>query len=329
MAENQELLMYNRILVPLDGSKVAEQALPYARYLAGKLKIRVDLLRSVDLVGITSSIKTEKALDLDAFISDSVRRSETYLESISKTFPGVAVGRTVSKGKPEEVVIEKASGDGETLIAMATHGRSGINRWLLGSVAEKVLRGTTNPLLLVRATEHGKSDGENTIKRVIVPLDGSTLAEKVLPHVIALAKEMACKTVLLRAYNLSEVMSTFEGYTPDWNALEREAMSYLDGKVQELKSQGLGEVSSRALTKKPAQEIIDVATEEPNSLIAMCTHGRSGVKRWVLGSVTEKVVRHSNSPVLVIPARGRSALPGEKPSEPIDEMHDFLKYSID
>jgi nucleotide-binding universal stress UspA family protein len=329
--------MYKRILVPLDGSKVAEQVLPYARYLAGKLKIPVDLLGAVDLVGITSSIKTEKGLNLDAFISDSVRRSETYLESISKTFPGVAVGRTVSKGKPEEVVIEKAAGDGETLVAMATHGRSGINRWLLGSVAEKVLRGTTNPLLLVRATEHGKSDGENTIKRLVAPLDGSPLAEKVLPHVIALAKEMACKTVLLRGYNLGEVISTFEGYIPDWHELAKEALreamseavSYLDGKVQELKSQGLSEVSSRASEKEPAQEIIDVATEEPNSLIAMCTHGRSGVQRWVLGSVTEKVVRHSNSPVLVIPARDRSALSGEKPSEPIDEMRDFLKYSID
>jgi len=91
--------MYKRILVALDGSKVAEQVLPYARYLAGKLKIRVDLLKAVDLVGITSSIKTEKALDLDAFISDSVRRSETYLESISKTFPGVAVGRDCKQRK--------------------------------------------------------------------------------------------------------------------------------------------------------------------------------------------------------------------------------------
>ena len=325
--------MYKRILVPLDGSKVAEQVLPYARYLARKLKIPVDLLGAVDLVGITSSIKTEKALNLDAFISDSVRRSEAYLESISKTFPGVAVGRTVSKGKPEEVVIEKAASDRETLIAMATHGRSGIDRWLLGSVAEKVLRGTTNPLLLIRATEHGKSDGEITIATVVVALDGSPLAEKVLPHVTALANEMACKTMLLRTYNLSDVMSTFEGYIPNWNALENEAkeeaMSYLDGKVRELKSQGLSEVSSRASEKEPAQEIIHVASEEPNSLIAMCTHGRSGVQRWVLGSVTEKVVRHSNNPVLVIPTRTRSAFPGEKPTEPIEEMRDFLKYPID
>jgi nucleotide-binding universal stress UspA family protein len=107
-----------------------------------------------------------------------------------------------------------------------------------------------------------------------------------------------------------------------------EAMSYLDSKVRELKGQGLIEVSSHASEREAAQEIIDFAAE-PNRLIAMCTHGRSGVKRWVLGSVTERVVRHSNSPVLVIPARGSSVLPGEKRAEPIDEMRDVLKYSID
>jgi nucleotide-binding universal stress UspA family protein len=324
--------MYRRILVPLDGSQVAEQVLPYARYVAGKLKIPLDLLSVVDVVGMTGSMEASSARNLDAFVAENVHRSEAYLEKIGKTFAGVESSHMVIKGKPEEVVIEKAASYGDTLIAMATHGRSGVNRWLLGSVAEKVLRVTTNPLLLVRATKDGKSEGEKVIKRVIVPLDGSPLAEKVLPHVTALAKEMTFETVLLRAYNLRQVISTFEDYVPDWDLLEAEAMgeatNYLNGKVRELKGQGLIEVSSRISEKETAQEIIDLATE-PNSLIAMCTHGRSGIKRWVLGSVTEKVVRHSNCPVLVIPARGNSALPGEKRAEPIDEMRDALKYSLD
>jgi len=300
--------MYSRILVPLDGSKVAEQVLPYARHLAGKFQIPVDLMGAVDLAGIASHIKTEKALNLDAFISDSVRHSEAYLQGISKRFPGLTAGWTVSKGKPEEVVIEKAASDSAALIAMATHGRSGIDRWLLGSVAEKVLRGTSNPLLLVKASGHERGDAESTIQRIIVALDGSPLAERVLPHVTAVAKKMASKMLLLRAYNLGEIVSTFEGPIPDWKALEEQAMAeavkYLDGKVQELKREGLSDVSSRASEKEAAREIIDVAAEEPNSLIAMCSHGRSGVQRWVLGSVTEKVVRHSYCPVLVIPARG-------------------------
>jgi nucleotide-binding universal stress UspA family protein len=277
-------------------------------------------------------MEASNARNLDAFIAENVHRSKAYLEKISKTFTGVASSHMVMKGKPEEVVIENAASYGDTLIAMATHGRSGVDRWLLGSVAEKVLRGATNPLFLVRATKDGKSEGEKIIKRVIVPLDGSPLAEKVLPHVTALAKEMAFETVLLRAYNFRQVISTFEDYVPDWDLLEsqarEESTGYLDGKVRELKGQGLSEVSSCVSEKQAAQEIIDLAAE-PNSLIAMCSHGRSGLKRWVLGSVTEKVARHSNSPVLVIPARGNSALPGEKRAEPIDEMRDALKYSLD
>jgi nucleotide-binding universal stress UspA family protein len=323
--------MYRRILVPLDGSKVAEQVLPYVRYLAGKLKIPVDLLAVVDVVGMTGFMETSNARNLDDFIAENVHRSEAYLEKIGKTFTG-ASGYTVMKGKPEEVVIKTAASYGDTLIAMATHGRSGVDRWLLGSVAEKVLRGATNPLLLVRATKDGKSEGETTIKRVIVPLDGSPMAEKVLPYVTALAKKIMFVTVLLRAYNLKQVISTFEEYIPDWDVLEAEAKaeakSYLGSKVRELKGQGLIDVSTRASDKEPAQEIIDLAGE-PSSLVAMCTHGRSGLKRWVLGSVTEKVVRHSSSPVLVIPARGDSASPGEKRPEPIAEMRDALKYSLD
>lgn len=324
--------MYRRILVPLDGSQVAEQVLPYARYVAEKLKIPVDLLAVVDVVGMTGSMETSNARNLDAFIAENVHCSKVYLEKIGKTFTGVASGHTVMKGKPEEMVIEKAASYGDTLIAMATHGRSGVDRWLLGSVAEKVLRGATNPVLLVRATKDGKSEGQKTIKRVIVPLDGSPIAEKVLPHITILAKEIAFETVLLRAYNLRQVISTFEDYVPDWDMLEAEAMgeaiAYLNGKAQELKGQGLVEVSTRASEKEPAQEIIDVAAE-PDTLIAMCTHGRSGLKRWVLGSVAEKVVRHSNSPVLLIPTRGSAALPGERAAQPIDEMRDALKYSLD
>ena len=123
---------------------------------------------------------------------------------------------------------------------MATHGRSGVDRWLLGSVAEKVLRGTTNPLLLIRAPRMGKAKGRRSLKRVIVPLDGSALAEKVLPHVTALAREITFKTVLLRAYNLRQVISTLEDYIPDWDLLEiqarEEAKAYLQKQGERVKS---------------------------------------------------------------------------------------------
>ena len=191
---------------------------------------------------------------------------------------------------------------------MATRGRSGIHRWLMGSVAEKVLRGATNPLLLVRGDEEGKSDGVATLKSIVVPLDGSKLAEIALPRAVDLAKKLGLEIVLTRAYQipLSNYGVADAAYIPNPNALmnvvKEEAGAYLETKVNELRQNGVEKVSSILLLGSGADEIIDLARTTPDNLIAMCTHGRSGVKRWALGSVTEKVVRHSGDPVLVVRA---------------------------
>jgi nucleotide-binding universal stress UspA family protein len=102
----------------------------------------------VDIAELAFHMSAEKGRYLDAMIEDSVRRSGEYLKKIAQTFSSASVSFAVEKGRAEEVIIAKAVADKETLITMATHGRSGINRWLLGSVAEKVLRGSANPLLL-------------------------------------------------------------------------------------------------------------------------------------------------------------------------------------
>jgi nucleotide-binding universal stress UspA family protein len=299
-------IMYKQMLIPLDGSNVSEQVLPYARSLARKLNLPVELLAVVDVVGLVASLPADEKSNVESLIADTWRGSAVFLERISKTFPEVSVKCAVEKGRPGEVLIEKAAADSGTLIAMATHGRSGIDRWLLGSVAEKVLHGTRNPLLLVRATKSGESDGEAILKRVIVPLDGSLLAEKALPHATVLAKTMNLELMLFRAYTLTQIISTYDDYIPDWNKLEAlskgEATSYLDQKVRELKQNGLTHISPLVLEGEAAQQIIDLAKRTANSLVVICSHGRSGVGRWVLGSVAERVVRHSVGPVLLIRA---------------------------
>jgi nucleotide-binding universal stress UspA family protein len=179
----------------------------------------------------------------------------------------------------------------------------------LGSVAEKVLRGATNPLLLIRATEEAKAEGEATLRSVIVPLDGSELAESVLPTVVELVKELKLKVVLFRAYTipLSALAVDPEGYYVATDekliaGMRDEAIAYLEKKVEEMKKSGIDNISYVAEYGFAADEIISFARKTPDNLIAMCTHGHSGVKRWVLGSVTETVVRHSGDPVLVIRA---------------------------
>jgi nucleotide-binding universal stress UspA family protein len=300
--------MFTRILIPLDGSKTAEKVLPYARFLAGSLKLPVELLAVVDIVEMATHISADRARHLDTMIEDSVRNSEQYLRGVAGTFPGANTKCTVEKGKAEQVIIETAAVDKGTLITMATHGRSGIDRWLLGSVAEKVLRGGTNPMLLVRATEEAKTDGGATLKSIVVPLDGSELAETVLPTVAELAKTLKLEVVLFRAYNIPySAYSSAEGYyAVDYEellkAMREEAVDYLEKKTEAVKKLGIDKVSCVAKEGFAADEIISLSRKSPDNLIAMCTHGRSGVKRWVLGSVTETVVRHSADPVLVIRA---------------------------
>jgi len=285
--------MYTKMLIPLDGSQTAEKVLPFARALAETLKIPIDLLGVIDLSVMVAHIAADKARYLDTLIAQGERSSGVYLKEIAERLPGLSVTCTVERGRPAEAIIERAAADKGTLITMATHGRSGISRWLLGSVAEKVLRGTANPLFLVRGNEEGTTDGSATMRSIIVPLDGSELAESVLPTVVAVVKMLDLEVVLCRVYELpASAYYGAEDYLP----------SYLEQKVEALKAMGLAKVSSVVLEGSGADEIIRFAQTHPDSLVAMCTHGRSGVKRWVLGSVTEKVVRHSGDPVLVVRA---------------------------
>ena len=302
--------MYTRMLIPLDGSKLAENVLPYARALAGAMDLRIELLSVVDTMDFARTTHAGHVRDFDPIIEAAVREGGQYLENVARSFTGITVDNcVVEQGQADQIIIEKAAGDKETLIGMATRGRSGIHRWLMGSVAEKVLRGATNPLLLVRGNEEGKSDGVANLKSIIVPLDGSKVAETVLPRAIELAKKLRLEIVLTRAYQipLSSAYARADApYIPNSDALlnvvREEAGAYLEAKVNELKQNGIEKVSSILLVGSGADEIIDLARSTPDNLIAMCTHGRSGVKRWALGSVTEKVVRHSGDPVLVVRA---------------------------
>jgi nucleotide-binding universal stress UspA family protein len=301
--------MYTRMLIPLDGSKLAENVLPYARALARALELRIDLLSVVDSMDFARTANAGHVRDFDPLIEAAAQEGKRYLEGIARSFGGTKVSYSVEHGVADKIIIENGGGDKETLIAMATRGRSGIHRWLMGSVAEKVLRGAANPLLLVRGNEEGKTEGEAVLKSIVVPLDGSKLAESVLPRAIDLAKKLSLKIVLTRAYQipLSAAYGGAEApYIPNRDALlnlvREEASAYLEEKVNELHQNGIDKVSSILSVGSGADEIIDLARSTPDNLIAMCTHGRSGVKRWALGSVTEKVVRHSGDPVLVVRA---------------------------
>jgi nucleotide-binding universal stress UspA family protein len=301
--------MYTRLLIPLDGSRTAEAVLPYARFLAARLTLPIDLLEVIDVVELGRRISPDKAQFLGSFLENVRKKSEQYLNVIAGTFRDVTVNCIVEQGTAAEVIIAKAAADKGTLINMSTHGHSGIKRWLLGSVAEKVLRGASNPLLLVRARENAKTDGEAILRIVIVPLDGSELAERVLPLVADLAQRLALEVILFRAYTLPVSALAVDPEAAYLVSDEKliaqlrdEAVAYLEKKARTIKETGAEKVSCIAEYGFAADEIIALGKKTPDNLIAMSTHGYSGVKRWTLGSVTETVVRHSGDPVLVIRA---------------------------
>lgn len=285
--------MYKRILIPLDGSKLAEGVLPHAKFLARSLQLRVELMHINDPETAAPSAYAIPGSD--------------YLKEVAATFPAsLTVDCCIENGRAAQVIVDTASRDTSTLITMATHGRSGAQRWLLGSVAQKVLQASINPLLLIRPNEQTRPNGEVRLSTVILPLDGSHLAEKIFPHVVYLANRIKLEVVLIRTYTLPTIgyfMAT--GVSPPaigeiGAKIKQEIASYLQAKVEQLQEQGIEKVSFVAIEGRGPEEIIDLARQTTHNLVAMSTHGRSGIGRWVLGSVTDRVVSYGGDPVLVI-----------------------------
>ena len=299
--------MYTKILVPLDGSKTAEAVLPLARSWSSKLKLPVELIAVVGTAELARSLSAIERFYMNNLVDEETRRCGEYLDRAAKNFFPDGCKSRLEKGSSPDIIIDAAAADKGTLIMMATHGRSGVSRWLLGSVAEKVLRATSNPLLLIRSSDKARADEQASLSSVVVPLDGSDLAEEVLPSVVDLAKKLDLEVILFRAYTVPYAIYGAGGsYTVDQDqllaAIDIDVSRYLEEKADVLRKAGLEKVFCASKEGLSADEIIKFARRTPDNLIAMCTHGRSGVHRWVLGSVTETVVRHSGDPVLVIQA---------------------------
>jgi nucleotide-binding universal stress UspA family protein len=295
--------MYENILVALDGSQLSEAVLTYARFIAAKLKVPIELLHVVDIEAPRSS-SAEQQNRHQNIVAAEQQNSMSYLKKIAASFADLAATKCVVEiGKPAQVIVDRAARDAGSLIAMTTHGRSGFNRWLLGSIADKVLHTAANPLLLVRATNESKNLTEPPLNTIMIALDGSPLAEIVLPHAAELAAKMGVGVVLTRVFGVPTPMFA-EEYGPYveelWEQVESETHDYLDEKAKQMQAQGLTDVSTKAEPGFASEKLIELAHERGGTLLAMCTHGRSGVDRWVLGSVTDRVVRHLGGPVLII-----------------------------
>ena len=304
--------MYNRILVPLDGSYRSEQVLPYVRQLGLELSIPLTLVLVV--VPPPSSISRDLNPDLyqHETVEHQTEHAGSYLGAVAEGLrsEGLSVSTVIPCGVPWQAIVEEARQTPDTLIAMSGHGRSGVARWWLGSVADRVLHLTTGPLLLVKSHQDKEPPHGEEFNRVIVPVDGSPLAEAVLPHVTLISKGLDLAVHLVRVIPTHEHLrlavppDLFSGVSAD-SALKREteeAAEYLEGLKERLLNQGVGPVDVHLLHGDPASSIIDIGSETRDRLVAMTTHGRSGVGRWILGSVADRIIRYSGDPVLLVRA---------------------------
>ena len=320
--------MSARLIVPLDHSNVAESALPLARGLANMLDGTVTLVGVVEAprAFAHSTGKRDPSIDVDHQPSRSdyiappspfgrwggwtnrqpstkqvdelaqrTSKMESYLKGTAQSFGDRHVEIVVKLGHPAEEIIDIANHRDNSVIVMASHGRGGLGRALLGSVATRVVQASSRPVFVVRGTDQASTGtGEVGLSRVLVPVDGSAFSEQALETVRKMFEGKQLKLHFVTAAHDPVFDET--GKAPEY-------LKWLAEKVADSFADVTWEVGDG-----PAGRVINQVAESQNvDLIAMSTHGRSGFDRFVLGSVAERVLHEATRPLLLLPARSAGA----------------------
>jgi nucleotide-binding universal stress UspA family protein len=284
------------ILVPLDGSPEAKSALPYAAALVAP--------------GGTIVLLTVVATGEDQ-AGDDVSHAALDAAAAELRAAGFTIKTRVLTGDPATRILEAAANGGADVIVMASHGRGAIGRLLHGSVADRVARDATVPVMVARSAQ--LAPGPVGITRLVVPLDGSPLAEESLPVAIGISRRLGTPLLLVRAVNIAELMPPavgmgeaipFQIYDETEEEMEKGARAYLEATAASLQKQGLP-VITRVLSGPPASAIAEVT--HAGDVIVLTSHQRSGVVRWLMGSVAESLVRSDDCPVILVPASEAAA----------------------
>lgn len=289
---------------------MAEQALPYAVTLARGLPAELVLFRAVSIPLDLEEILGDVPQNVEAQMKQLKAEASNYLGEVASRLQETNLdARTVVEwGPAAEAIVDYAEQMGIQQIVMSTHGYSGISRWRHGSVAERVLQSASVPVFLIRAGEKTPGDvqGAMACRRILVPLDGSPVAEQALPAATSVAQALDAEMILFRV-PIAHVSGSFTGewYLPlegTFETANQIAEAYLDRMAERLRGGG-NQVTTAMWTGGVANAIIEYAEANQIDLIAMCTHGRTGLARWTLGSVADRVLRASHIPLLLVRAR--------------------------
>lgn len=277
--------MLRHVLVPLDASPGAESILDRLMPILGRPGTDTVLLH-IAVPPLAASLDPRAADDARA-------EAQGYVKAAAKRLSakGVRCRGVVRPGSPAAAILEAAAEKTNGMIAMATHARRGLARVAFGSVGESVLRESPVPVLLLRVAEEGKP-APLKVRRIVVPIDGSALALEVAPHVAELVQAFGARVTLVHVLPPKPAMG--------------ETVAHAERVVEEAKALFSEEgVDCDALvrTGDAAEEIVDAAELKRADLVAITSHGRSGIARAVLGSVAERVLRTCPVPLLVSRSR--------------------------
>jgi nucleotide-binding universal stress UspA family protein len=303
--------MPKTFLVPLDGSALAERALPYAVRLAQRTGAEIALLRAVLAHTFPGTDPTEAEVKV-------TQEAEAALEQVAARLraQGIAASVHVYYDTATSAIVDAMRAQHADLVIMSTHGRSGLGRWLYGSVAEHVLQHATAPVLLVPARCR-REWGDPTSGPVVVGLDGSPLAEAALAPAAQLAAWLDSPLVLAQVVEpVVPVVTDGAAYVPpfDEEAELAAARAYLARLVADPRLGGRpAEVV--AATGEPARTLVQLADERHAAALALATHGRTGLARLVLGSVAVAVLQRADVPLLIYQPVEMRAQPAAAPRQ--------------
>jgi nucleotide-binding universal stress UspA family protein len=309
------------ILVPLDGSALAERALPYVRMLAPDSGAKIDMLRVIpteikeDVLRNNLSLLHEAGTSPDApqwlremRLGDLLRyHAEGYLErlAISLRTGQRDVATLVQIGAPSKTIAAVAKQVHADLIAIATHGYRGLKRWARGSVTDDVLHTTTTPILVI--PDSAIPAPVPCLRRILLALDGSAFSRQALPLAAELATQARAELILFRAVAPPTASTIGAWLAADGEETPRaHAFNQLRALADELRPSGI-QLRTVVVAGDAAEEIVAAVARHQVDLIVMATHGYSGIKRWALGSVADQVLHTTPTPLLLVRARHSGA----------------------
>jgi nucleotide-binding universal stress UspA family protein len=294
-----EAEMFKKILVPLDGSTMAEQVYPHVAGLAQAFDSELDLL------SVCEPEETAPGQVCRLYLNAETEQLRALMKTTS-----VRINQKVVEGNPTQQMLKYAVENGVDTIMLTSHGSSGIKPWSLGSTVNKLLHTASVPMIVVRATESADASASSVFSRILVPLDGSEASSTILPVLKRLAGRLPVEITLLQVIEKGHKVHTVGGlnYIPykdlDLETRSKAVKKYLAGAAAGFAGT-LAETKTVIRLGDPAEEILKQAAEMETSMIALASHVHSALEAWFYGSTVHKIVQSANRSFMLVTSGGK------------------------